>query len=136
MNARSRLRFRTATAITKLGATKLRFDPQGVSLCSANAPGWCVEPVVSLRRLVRLLTSNLAQSDDQRPLVQECRHLLPISRNLHGREWRRRWRFPRLDASPGLFARAWRYGNLANAIPNLSGTGRWLRHFGLLRRKS
>jgi len=39
-----------------------------------------------------------ATADDQRPLVQERGHLLPLRRDLHGRERRRRRRFFQPDA--------------------------------------
>ena len=77
-----------------------------------------------------------AASDDRRPLVQEWRFLLPFRRDLYGRQRRRSRRFQGAVTPARLFARAWHHDDLADAVPAVTRQGRWLRHLGLLRRRS
>ena len=73
---------------------------------------------------------------DQRPLVQERDHLLPVGRHLHGCQWRRHRRFHRADAAARLPARARHHRDLADAVSGLAASRRRLRRRRLLRRRS
>src|SRR4051794_7889459 len=77
----------------------------------------------------------ILRPNDQGPLVQERRHLLPFCRHLYGRQWRWDRRFPGADAAARLSARAGHHCNLADAVPMLARPRRRLRRLRLLRRQ-
>src|SRR5262249_47750628 len=91
----------------------------GTSQESASAPGW----------------PDVGEAGDQRPLVQERGHLLPVRGHVHGRQRRRDRRLRRPDAPSRLPPRAGRHGDLADALPDVARAGRRLRRLRLLRRE-
>src|SRR5262249_48272200 len=100
----------------------------------ASYLGTFLRPLSSSRTRALSLEAELAQSakHDQRPLVQERHHLLPVGRHLHGRQPRWHWRFPWAGKTLGLSPRSRHHRNLANAVPNLSSSRRRLRRLGPL----